>query len=177
MHARWLIKLAGVMHSRPFLVVCLVNCLAASRSSSPSWRSCVTPCPAIILACWLLLVAQVPLTSALPFLEGALWGAGERRRTAALARNLRRSEQVTLLGELADVRSRWVLLLVVMVVVLASFDLVLATATARDGAGVAFKPAVLCEIKQVTVGRARVSADVIGPCPPLPPLVPAGAPC
>jgi hypothetical protein len=103
----------------------------------------------------LLLVAQVPLTSALPFLEGALWGAGERRRTAALARNLRRSEQVTLLGELADVRSRWVL----VVMVLASFDLVLATA--RDGAGVAFKPVLLCEIKQGTVGRVWVSADVI----------------
>ncbi|KAI3425935.1 hypothetical protein D9Q98_007907 [Chlorella vulgaris] len=57
-----------------------------------------------------LLPGEVPLTSALPFLEGALWGAGERRRTAALARNLRRSEQVTLLGELADVRSRSTLL-------------------------------------------------------------------
>lgn len=49
---------------------------------------------------------QVPLASALPFLEGALWGASERRRAAALARNLRRSEHVSLLGQLADERQR-----------------------------------------------------------------------
>ena len=51
---------------------------------------------------------QVALPSALPFLEGALWGAGERRRFAAVARSLRRSEHVGLLGQLADARQRWV---------------------------------------------------------------------
>lgn len=49
---------------------------------------------------------QVPLSSALPFLEGALWGASERRRAASVARNLRRSEHVGLLGQLADERQR-----------------------------------------------------------------------
>ncbi|PRW34079.1 glycoside hydrolase isoform A [Chlorella sorokiniana] len=57
-----------------------------------------------------LLPGEVPLSSALPFLEGALWGASERRRTAALARNLRRSEHIALLGQLADERQRSVLL-------------------------------------------------------------------
>lgn len=50
--------------------------------------------------------AQVALSSALPFLKGALWGAGERRRSAAVARSLRRSEHVGLLGQLADARQR-----------------------------------------------------------------------
>jgi hypothetical protein len=49
----------------------------------------------------------VPLSSALPFLQGALWGGGERRRAAAIARSLHRAEQVALLGELADARQRW----------------------------------------------------------------------
>ncbi|KAL4430543.1 hypothetical protein ABPG77_005783 [Micractinium sp. CCAP 211/92] len=57
-----------------------------------------------------LLPGEVALSSALPFLEGALWGAGERRRSAAVARSLRRSEHVRLLGQLADARQRSVLL-------------------------------------------------------------------
>lgn len=48
-----------------------------------------------------LLPGALPLPSALPFLEGALWGAGERRRAAALGRSLRRGEHLQLLWELA----------------------------------------------------------------------------
>lgn len=55
-------------------------------------------------------VLQASLASALPFLEGALWGAAERRRAAAVARSLRRSEHIGLLGQLADARQRSVLL-------------------------------------------------------------------
>ena len=77
---------------------CLPTCLPALH--------CTVRLPARPRA-WLV-PTQVPLASALPFLEGALWGAGERRRTAAVARNLRRSEHVGLLGELADARQRWV---------------------------------------------------------------------
>ena len=53
-----------------------------------------------------LLPGRVALAAALPFLEGALWGAGERRRAAAVAKNLRRSEQVGLLGEVMECRQR-----------------------------------------------------------------------
>ena len=51
-----------------------------------------------------LLPGALPLPSALPFLEGALWGAGERRRRAALARSLRRGEHLQLLWELAQAK-------------------------------------------------------------------------
>ena len=51
-----------------------------------------------------LLPGPLPLPSALPFLEGALWGAAERRRAAALARSLRRGEHLQLLWELAQAR-------------------------------------------------------------------------
>ncbi|KAL4436979.1 hypothetical protein ABPG75_004118 [Micractinium tetrahymenae] len=55
-----------------------------------------------------LLPGEVALP--LPFLEGALWGAGERRRSAAVARSLRRAEHVGLLGQLADAQQRSILL-------------------------------------------------------------------
>lgn len=51
-----------------------------------------------------LLPGALPLPSALPFLEGALWGAGERQRRAALARSLRRGEHLQLLWELAQAK-------------------------------------------------------------------------
>ena len=53
-----------------------------------------------------LLPGRVALGAALPFLEGALRGAGERRRAASVAKNLRRSEQVGLLGEEMECRQR-----------------------------------------------------------------------
>lgn len=57
-----------------------------------------------------LLPGEAPLPTALPFLEGGLMGAGERRRAAALTRNLRRAEQVGLLARLAAEKQRSILL-------------------------------------------------------------------
>ena len=87
------------VHYRPAGAARKSNPAPAGQLSQPSYK--LPRCSNTLL--------QVPLSSALPFLEGALWGASERRRTAAVARNLRRSEHVALLGQLADERQRWVL--------------------------------------------------------------------
>ena len=81
------------------------SCHSPPATSDKARRAAATDC----LTLCHHTAPQVPLSSALPFLEGALWGASERRRTAALARNLRRSEHISLLGQLADERQRWVL--------------------------------------------------------------------
>ena len=54
-----------------------------------------------------LLPGEAPLPTALPFLEGGLLGAGERRRAASLGRSLRRAEHVGVLAQLAQEKQRW----------------------------------------------------------------------
>ncbi len=49
---------------------------------------------------------QVPLHNALPFLEGALWAAGERARGAVLSKHLRRAELLNLRAVLAEQQRR-----------------------------------------------------------------------
>ena len=57
-----------------------------------------------------LLLLQVPLKTMLPFLEGALRSAGEKRRNAAVVRSLRRSENLQVREENVHCKQRYVLL-------------------------------------------------------------------
>jgi hypothetical protein len=50
--------------------------------------------------------AQVPLKATLPFLEGALRGAGEARRNAAVVKSLRRAENLQQREEVIRCRQR-----------------------------------------------------------------------
>lgn len=51
-----------------------------------------------------LLPGALPLPSALPFLQGAVWGAGERRRAAAMGKSLRRGEHLQLMWQLVEAK-------------------------------------------------------------------------
>ncbi len=54
---------------------------------------------------------QVSLKAVLPFLEGAVRGAGEQARNALVIRSLQRSEHIQLQEQLARLRQRQALLL------------------------------------------------------------------
>ena len=54
---------------------------------------------------------QVSLKAVLPFLEGAVRGAGEQARNALVIRSLRRSEHIQLQEQLARLRQRQAFLL------------------------------------------------------------------
>ena len=53
-----------------------------------------------------LLHVQVPLKAALPFLEGALRAAAEKRRNSSIVKSLRRSENLQLREEVIRCRQR-----------------------------------------------------------------------
>ena len=57
---------------------------------------------------------QVSLKAVLPFLEGAVRGAGEQARNALVIRSLRRSEHIQLQEQLARLRQRQAFLLCVL---------------------------------------------------------------
>ena len=92
----------------------LTGCRTAGRRRSHEvmareWRSRslgqVKPGPSAHL-----LLLQVPLKTMLPFLEGALRSAGEKRRNAAVVRSLRRSENLQVREENVHCKQRYCLL-------------------------------------------------------------------
>ena len=52
-------------------------------------------------------IVQVPLKAALPFLEGALRAAAEKRRNSSIVKSLRRSENLQLREEVIRCRQRY----------------------------------------------------------------------
>ncbi len=50
---------------------------------------------------------QVPLKAAIPFLEGALRAAAEKRRNSSIVKSLRRSENLQLREEVIKCRQRY----------------------------------------------------------------------